>query len=527
MKATRVFVLVTVIGLSFASGGWLLQRRAEGSASIYGQASLFDDVLSHVADYYVDSLGTAELYRLAVDGLLSQLGDPYSTFLERSDYDRLSESTTGNYGGLGIQIDVRDGWITVVAPLPDTPAERAGIQPGDRIVQLDGGSTRDWNADRAVGELRGEPGTSVTITVARIGVREPIELTIERAEIHVRSVQVAMLAAERVGYVSLTHVSTDSRDELRDEVERLRQAGMRSLVLDLRNNPGGLLDEGVDVADLFLDPGQEIVSVRGRAPRISKAYRDGERQAWPDLPIVVLVNGYSASAAEIVAGALQDHDRALVLGTPTFGKGLVQSVFKLGGDEWLKLTTARWYTPSGRTIQVARGPDGEAVRAHAGRDSGVLALPDSFRTAAGRALAGNGGIVPDTVVQPNTLTEAEQEFIQALGADLGTYQDVLASYAIELAEQRVVRPDFVPTGAMRREVHSRLQSRGVEVGADAFARAGKWVDRNLTYQAVRFAHGREAEFRRRMRDDAQVQVAIRLAASARSPHDLLGLSPPQ
>jgi len=520
MKTTRAFVLMAVAAVSFASGGWLLQHQA-GGASVYRRASVFNDVLAHVADYYVDSLSEADLYGLAIDGLLKELGDPYSVFLEKSDYDRLSESTTGNYGGLGIQIDVRDGIITVVSPLPDTPAERAGVQPGDRIIELDGSSTRDWSVDRAVDELRGEPGTSITITITRIGVSEPIKLQIERAEIHVRSVQVAMLANDGVGYVWLTHVSAESRDELHDELERLQRDGMTSLVLDLRDNAGGLLDQGVDVTDLFLDAGREIVSVRGRMPSISQTYRDRHPQTWPDLPIVVLVNGYSASAAEIIAGALQDQDRAVLVGTPTFGKGLVQSVFKLGGDEWLKLTTARWYTPSGRTIQRQRGPDGEML-AEASDSSHAAA--DTFHTAAGRVVIGGGGIVPDSVVPADTLDAAQRAFLEQLGGDLGVYQDVLASYAIELAEQRAVSPSFVATDAIRDEVYARLTSRGAQIDRRVFLAAAPWVMRNLTYQAVRYAHGREAEFRRRMQDDVQVQAAIRLAASARSPEQLLELT---
>lgn len=522
MNATRALVLTAVAAASFASGGWLLQHRTD-EASVYRRASVFNDVLAHVADYYVDSLTEADLYRLAIDGLLTELGDPYSAFLEKSDYERLSESTTGNYGGLGIQIDVRDGWITIVSPLPDTPAERAGVQPGDRIVGLDGESTRNWHVDRAVRELRGEPGTSVSMTITRIGVPEPIELSIERAEIHVRSVQVAMLTSGGVGYVWLTHVSADSPSELRDEVERLRREGMRALVLDLRDNAGGLLDEGVEVADLFLDAGREIVSVRGRVPGISKTHSDRRPQAWTDLPIVVVVNAYSASAAEIIAGALQDQDRAVVVGTPTFGKGLVQTVFNLGGDEWLKLTTARWYTPSGRTIQRPRGPDGEALAAAgASSDTGDLAA-DTFHTAGGRAVLGGGGIVPDSIIEADTIGTAERKFFEQLGGDLGVYQDVLASYAIELAERRVVPPDFVVSEAMLDEIHARLNGRGANVDRDVFFGAAPWIGRNLTYQAVRYAHGREAEFRRRMHDDAQVQAAIGLAASARSPEHLLEL----
>lgn len=539
MTWKRLTVLAAVAAISFASGGWLLQRRSGDAAAVYRQARLFDDVVAHLADYYVDSLSERELYRMAIEGMLGEIGDPYSVFMEREEYDQLNESTTGNYGGLGIQIDVRDGWITVVAPLPDTPAERAGIQSGDRIIELDGGSTRDWNIEKAVQELRGKPGTVANLTIARIGVSEPIEVPVERAEIHVRSVQATMMLDDRVGYVWLNPVSASSREELEAEIERLRASGLRALVLDLRDNPGGLLDQGVDVADMFLDSGEEIVAVRGRAPGMSQTFRDRRRQQWPDLPIVVLVNDYTASAAEIIAGALQDHDRAMIVGTPTFGKGLVQSLFRLTPNEWLKLTTGRWYTPSGRSIQAPRASGGDPLvaRRAAGQpspdpESGAAAAPvveraDTFRTAAGRPVSGGGGIVPDTIVRPDTLTDGEREFVRRIGAGMPVYYDVITSYAIELAEQGLVAPDFETTPATLREVLVRMRARGIEMDEATFMAAQRWVGQRLAHQALRYGHGRQAEFRRRLQDDAQAQAAIRLLDGVRSPRELLGLGPGQ
>src|SRR5216117_2763742 len=233
----------------------------------------------------------------------------------------------------------------------DTPAERAGIQSGNQIIALDGRSTEGWKNDQAVKQLRGEPGSAVELKVRRVGVEGPLAFKLTRATIHIRSVQVSMMLDDRVGYVLLTPVSETSAQELTDAVNGLVQKGMKSLVLDLRGNPGGLLDQGVALSELFLDPGQEVVETRGRAPTTSKTYRDAKPQPWPNLPVVVLTNGGTASAAEIITGALQDHDRAVVVGTPTFGKGLVQSLWQLTPETALKLTTARWFTPSGRTIQ--------------------------------------------------------------------------------------------------------------------------------------------------------------------------------
>ena len=288
MKLRKILVVAVVSGVALATGGWLLQREAAPEGSVYQQARLFEDVLAHVADYYVDSLDERQLYQMAIDGMLDQLHDPYSVFLKRDDFRALSEATTGNYGGLGIQIDVRDGWITVIAPLPDTPAWRGGVEPGDRIVALDGRSTEGWKNDQAVKELRGEPGTKVELRVRRVGLEQPITFKLTRATIHIRSVQVAMLLDDKVGFVQLSPVSETSAAELTHAVDSLVQKGMKSLILDLRYNPGGLLDQGVAVSELFLDPGQEVVSTRGRAPNITRSFKDTKPQPWPGLPIVTL-----------------------------------------------------------------------------------------------------------------------------------------------------------------------------------------------------------------------------------------------
>src|SRR4029079_16199243 len=251
-------VIGLVATISFFSGGWLLQRGVASDGNVYQQARLFDDVLSHVSAYYVDSLGETDLYQKATRGMLEQLKDPYSVLLTGDDYKALTEQTSGNYAGLGIQIDVRDGWITVVAPLPDTPAERAGVATGDQIIEVDGRSTEGWKNDEAVKALRGDAGSKVSITVRRSGVTDPIKYNLVRAQIHIRSVPPGTMFDAGVGYISLNPVAETSAQELRDEITSMKAKGMKSVVLDLRLNPGGLLDQGVKVAELFLDKGQEI-----------------------------------------------------------------------------------------------------------------------------------------------------------------------------------------------------------------------------------------------------------------------------
>ncbi len=320
--------------------------------NVYQQARLFDDVLGHVSAYYVDSLGETDLYEKATEGMLEQLKDPV---LRPAHRRRLQGPHRADLGQLRRASASRSTCATGGSPwwprCPRRPAERAGVQTGDQIIEVDGKSTEGWKNDEAVKALRGVAGSKVVITVRRSGIPDPIKYPLTRAQIHIRSVPAGTMFDGGVGYISLNPVSETSAGELRQEITAMKRKGMKSLILDLRFNPGGLLDQGVEVSDLFLDAKQEIVSTRGRARGSTKQFFDDARQTWPELPIVVLVNEGTASAAEIIAGALQDHDRAVVVGTPTFGKGLVQTLFPLGEGVALKLTTARWFTPSGRTIQ--------------------------------------------------------------------------------------------------------------------------------------------------------------------------------
>jgi carboxyl-terminal processing protease len=535
----RWAVVALVAVISFFSGGWLLQRGVASDGDVYQQARLFDDVLSHVNSYFVDSIGETDLYQKATRGMLEQLQDPYSVLLTGDDYKALTEQTSGNYAGLGIQIDVRDGWITVVAPLPETPAERAGIETGDQILKVDGKSTEGWTSEQALKALRGEPGSKVTILVRRGGLDEPISYNLTRAQIHLRSVAPGTLFDSGIGYISLNPVSETSAEELRQEIGALKAKGMKSLILNLRGNPGGLLDQGVKVADLFLNTRQEIVSTRGRARGSTKEFYDEAKQAWPDLPVVVLVDDGTASAAEIIAGALQDHDRAVVVGTPSFGKGLVQTLFPLGEGVALKLTTARWFTPSGRTIQrIAKDEEDQVTQAAMAVISDtVLGAPDKeatdsalkerpiFHTDAGRVVRGGGGIVPDLVIRPDSLTTSEREFGKALGKDLPKYRDALTSIALGAKKSRRIGSEsFRVTREMRQEVYDHLRSHSVQISPSVFNGAGPLIDEQLGYEIARYVFGRPAEFRRRAARDLQMQTAITLLRKAQTPKELFSLS---
>ena len=531
MSRQRVVVTTLVAVVAFLSGGWLMQQGGEPAQGVYQQARMFDDVLSHIADYYVDSLDERQLYRMAIDGMLRELHDPYTGYLDGRDLRTLTEATSGNYGGVGLQIEYRDGAIVVVVPLADSPAERAGMLTGDRIIQVDDSVTARWNQERAVSSLRGPAGTTVTLKVERPGVTGALTYRLTRAQIHARSVRLATLVGDGVGYVELYSFSESTARELGAAIDSLRTAGMKALILDLRWNPGGLLDEGVAVSDLFLDPGQAIVTTRGRAPGATRQIADRNPQRYAGLPIVVLVNGATASAAEIVAGALQDHDRAVIVGTTSYGKGLVQSVFPLSTTVSLKMTTSKWYTPNGRSIQRAfrqteeRDPDEEVAR-----NDSTAAAQDTFKTDHGRTMRGGGGIAPDVVVRPDSAEiVARNRLQQALGnQNVVKYTDALAAFALDArARQTISSPTFTVTPAIRSQFLDLLRQRGVTLDQATVDATWPFMEKQIGGQTARFAFGRAGEVLRQTTDDPVLSTAKRLAARATSPASLLELASQQ
>src|SRR4029453_376354 len=383
-----------------------------------------------------------------IGGMLGELHDPHSVFLRADRLARLNESTTGNYGGVGIQIDVRDGWVIVVSPLAGSPAERAGIETGDRIVEVAGKSAKGWTIDETRNTLRGPPGTSVSLVMERAGTKRPV--TLVRQEIHRSAVSRSMLLNDGVGFVDLDVFSDSTEKELSRSIDSLSRAGMHSLILDLRANPGGLLTQGVGVSDLFLDKGQEIVSMKGRVREANRDFVDGNPQRWPDLPIVVLVDEYSASASEIVAGALQDHDRAVVIGHTSYGKGSAQTLYPITGGSALKLTTAKWFTPSGRSISKPHDAEGDD---DADTTPTPITAREKFKTDAGRTVYGGGGITPDVTVGDTTPVPTELALQNALGKKIPQFRDAITDYAMSLkGANTVTSTDFAVTDAMREAV---------------------------------------------------------------------------
>lgn len=314
------------------------------------EVRMFTQAMERIRRAYVEEIDDRTLLENAIRGMLAGL-DPHSSYLAGDDYDLLQETTTGEFGGLGIEVGREDGYIKVISPIDDTPADRAGIQSGDFIIAIDSKPVRELLPEEAANMMRGEPGTEVTVTISREGV-EPFDVTVVREVISVASVR-SMMLEPGYAYIRVAQFRTNTGTELEEELESLyaEHETLKGLVLDLRNNPGGVLQASVKAVDLFIDEGA-IVSTRGRLEGNDLAFDATLDTLAPDVPMVVLINNGSASASEIVAGALQDHGRAIVMGTQSFGKGSVQSVLPLDERRALKLTTSRYYTPSGRSIQA-------------------------------------------------------------------------------------------------------------------------------------------------------------------------------
>ncbi len=354
-KNQKLLLLITVVVLilTFGSRSTLAQT-ADLSANqdTYHYLKLFSNVLTIVQDNYVEKPNQKKLIYGAINGMISQL-DPHSSFLTPTEYKELQVETRGKFGGLGLEITIKNHILTVVSPLEGTPADKAGIKANDQILKIDNESTQGMSLMQAVQKMRGPKGSKVKLTILRKGIAKPLQMELARAIISIKSVK-SMALAPGIGYVRISSFESGTARDLHKAIEKLQAenpGGLKGLILDLRNNPGGLLDQAVEVSDQFLNGGL-IVYTKGRLPD-QKMRFDAHKKALPlTFPMVVLVNGGSASASEIVAGALQDHKRAIIMGTQTFGKGSVQTVIPLSGGAALRLTTSLYYTPSGRSIQA-------------------------------------------------------------------------------------------------------------------------------------------------------------------------------
>ena len=520
MRRIRRTAVAGVVLIPLLVGAFALQER---SAREGGR--LFGQVLDLVSSRFVDSTDANDLYEKAARGLVGQLQDPYSELMSPKQLQGFNTTTAGHYGGIGMRIEEQVGkGVTIVTVFHNTPAERAGIREGDLIVAIDTLSTRGWNSRRVADSLTGTPGTKVTVSFARPGIPDPIKATFTRAVIRVPAVPYAIQFDGKIGYIPVTGFNETSTQEVASSVKKLQTDGAKGLVLDLRGNPGGFLEQALQMSNLFLPEGSEIASVRGRNVE-AQTYVAQEKPIAASIPMVILTDQYTASASEIVAGALQDHDRAVIIGTTSFGKGLVQTLFNLDGGYALKMTTGKWYTPNGRSIQKERklNADGQLVEVHPDSletDSARRMRP-TFKSDGGRVVFGGGAITPDLIVPADTFSTAEQEFRKATAAKGPDMYVALYDYAFELSKQ--VQPSFVVPAAWREELFGRLKKKGIDIDRKQYDGAAHYIDRLLENRVARLAFGDSTAKRRELDDDTPLRRALDLLRKGQNQKELFTL----
>jgi carboxyl-terminal processing protease len=542
MNRRRATLLpIAVLGGSFLLGGFFLQEGVTRDQNVYVQVRVFQEVLDRISSDFIDEVGEDALYQNAIQGLIERLDDPNTSFIPASRYQDFSiQATEGRYGGVGLEVIQRNGLVTIVAPIPGTPGDRAGIRTGDWFVEVDGQDAEGLTVDEAVDILRGRPGSEVEVLIGRPGVADPIPFTLERADIKLASVPFSTILDGDVGYVPLQAFRDEVTEELQAALEDLVASGARSLVLDLRDNPGGLLTDGVGISELFLDRGDPIAETRGRAIGSDETFVSNTADAYPDLPMVVLVNEGSASASEIVAGALQDHDRALVIGAPSYGKGSVQTVYRLTGGNAFRQTTALWYTPVGRSVEKERSDSVELPRGALTLDADVARVPaeadkerPTFTSMGGRSIVGGGGITPDVWIVPDTMTTVESRAADALALRGNAFVTAVFNVAVDHVATRPDLPrDFRLETDVVEALRTRLKEQGVTApGAEALgitedallADADRFLRHRLEREIALQAFGEEGEFLRMHDRDRQLQAALERLRGASSPRALVAL----
>ncbi|UCG29934.1 MAG: S41 family peptidase [candidate division WOR-3 bacterium] len=553
-KASILLCLIFLV-----CGGMFIGQKLWATPDTYSMLRAFNKILKELQDSYVTPVSADSLIRGAIDGMIDMVHDPHTDFLTREEYSALRESTTGEFGGIGATIGRRDERIMVISPLEGTPAYRSGLQPGDEILNVDGAPTEGKSVDVVVKEIRGDPGTEVILTIHRSLIDEPFDVEITRAIIKLDAVPYFGMIDDKIGYVYLRNFSISADVELKEALDSLFAMGAEKLVFDLRLNSGGLLNEGLTVSELFLSRGKEIVATKGRNER-ERMFRSQKTYSYVDFPMITLVDGGSASASEIVAGALQDWDRSLIVGTTTFGKGSVQNIIPFEDSTALKLTTARWYTPSGRSIDKPVDWDGldgrvtsaqqrlvdrlrselEELREQAETDAEIgivekieddlydiedniyrlrvdstkLAEQKEFTTLGPlkRKVYGEGGITPDIVIEPQRLSRLETEILTK-----GLTFDFVVKYT---AEHNDITDNFEVEDKLLKEFAVYLLEHEIEFTQKEYADVKDRLRSRLKQEFYANLWGMKEGYRIRVADDSLVQQAVKMLKEVSSSQDL-------
>ena len=533
MKSKISFWTVAALMIVSLFAGMEITQLISGD-KVYDQANKFREVLNLTEKYYVKEVDAKKLTESAVEGLLDKL-DPHSVYIAPKAYEQVAEEFRGKFEGIGISFTIRNDSILVVETMGGGPSAKVGIQSNDRIIRIGDSSAVGLNNDQVKERLRGPKGTKVKVGIHRPGTKEVLDFEIVRDEIAITSVDVSMMVSKDIGYISVNKFSEQTNTEMEQALKKLKSQGMKKLILDLRSNPGGLLEQAFEMADLFLDGGtpekpHKIVYTKARVPEFDEVYYAKTGQAYENLPLIILISNFSASASEIVAGAIQDWDRGLIVGETSFGKGLVQRQWRLTDGSALRLTIAKYYTPSGRLIQRDyEGKDREEYQKEAfdrqekeGDNLEHKAEGDSSRpvyhTNDGRVVYGGGGITPDYVIKNGTLTALSQSAMRR-----GMFEQFVTSFldgkGLSLRttygkDWKRFRDSFPISEEMLADFRTYLQQHEVKIDEKDYQKDLTFIKTRLKATIARNFWGSEGWYPLMLQVDAQYQKALSLFPEA-------------
>jgi carboxyl-terminal processing protease len=480
--------------------------------NIYKKLKLFSEVLFNVRQNYVEELNVDDLIDSAIEGMLDEV-DPHTHYFTPNEFDKFSTDTKGEFGGLGISIDKKGDYITVVAPIEGTPAFRMGIHAGDKISKVDGENIVGVSTDESISKMRGEPGTKVVISIIRPGVKDELEFEIIREMIKIHSIPYSFKLDNGIGYMRIRQFNANTTSDLRKKLDELEEEGIRGLIIDLRFNPGGLLREAINTVNEFIGKDKLVVFTKGRAPQTNMEYLTKYNRIRDDYPVIVVINGGSASASEIFAGSLQDWDRGLVVGQTSFGKGSVQRLFPLSDGNGIKITTAKYYIKSGRCIhkdindkllkdeRVKNGDISKEEIEEMQEEAEEKSHENVYHTNMGREVFGGGGITPDI--------EIEQSLLSDLGVDLRR-KNIFFNYSIDylIDHDEIVSLDYKASKKDIEELLEFAKSEKIEFEQVEVDSILGWIENELTSNIIGRKFGEVARYKVVLEEDLMLQKTI-------------------
>ncbi|MBN1551484.1 S41 family peptidase [bacterium] len=517
MKKHRLEIIIIALATVLLFGS-VMDKFLVASDNVYEQIRRFMDVFTYVKKYYVEEIETEEVVTGAIEGMLEKL-DPHSVYIEAKQMNKINEQFTGHYHGIGIEFIIKDKVLTVISPIAGSPSEALGIRPGDQLIKIEGKSAYGITEQDVFNKLRGPKDSKVTVTIRRPGVEKPFDITITRDKIPIYSVMTSFMLTDKIGYIYVGRFAKTTVDELEEALLELEGEGMKKLLLDLRGNSGGYLDQAVMIADKFIAGNKKIVYTRGRRPETNDDFYSTDRNTHPHFPLIILIDKGSASASEIVAGAVQDWDRGLIVGETSFGKGLVQNQIGMKDGSALRLTTARYYTPSGRLIQRPYSNGLADYYAEGYDDIDPNTIEDStatkpvYYTNSHRKVYGGGGITPDVTIKSERLTKstaklmANRIFFEFASQYVTKHADLANNF-------EYFRDNFSITDRIMMDFNQLVKTQNIEVDEAEIDEDIEYIKVMLKSEIARNLWDSKYYYQFIRRGDEQVQEAAKLFPEA-------------